>query len=217
MMNPLRRAIYHELSRRPGLTSGELARALRTSRANINWHLEKLVRARLVSRAKVGGRWAFLPANLLSDEELPVFFILANTVTQRVYLAIRQRSGIFQAKLSKTLGLPRQDLSWHLNKLSRAGLISTVQDGRFRRYSASPLFDEMARAHSRGIGRFKGTLLSALKEDSLAPSIVKSLSNSLLIRMASGEGSSVLEVVTDPYGSILKARERAKKLTRKEK
>ena len=217
MMNPLRRAIYSELSRRPGLPSGELARALRTSRANINWHLDKLVRAKLLSKVKVGGRWAYLPTNLLSDEDLPIFYILANPMTRRVYLAVRQRPKVSQSGLSKAVGLSRQDLSWHLGKLSKAALITTVLDGRFRRYSTSPLFDEMAKVHSRRIGRFKGTLITSLKEDSIGPSIIKSLSSSLLVRMSTGEGSSVIEVVTDPYVFLLKAKESAKKLTRKEK
>lgn len=214
MMNPLRRAIYAELSRRPGLPSGELALALRTSRANINWHLDKLVRARLLSKVKVGGRWAFLPTNLLSDEEVPLFLVLGNPLTLKVYLTVRQRPGVSQAELSKAVGLSRQDLSWHLGKLTKARLITTVQDGRFRRYRASPLFDELAKGHSKRIGRFKGLLITALKEDNVAPSIVKSLSSSLLIRVGSGEGSSVLEVVTDPYDSLLKVKERAKKSTR---
>jgi|GEM_PF-6993782 len=217
MMNPLRRAIFSELSNRPGLPSGELARTLRTSRANINWHLDKLVRARFLSRIKLGGRWAYFPTNLLSDEELPLFSVLGNPVTKMGYLAVCQRPGASQDKLSKALGLSRQDLMWHLGKLSVAGLITTVLDGRFRRYSPSSLFDERAREHAKRIGRFKGALLSALKEDGTSPSIIKSLSSSLLLRMASGEGSCVLEVVTDPYYYILKPRESAKKLTRQEK
>jgi len=216
-MNPQRRAIFTELSRRPGLPSGELARALKTSRANINWHLDKLVRAHFVSKVKVGGRWAYLPANLLSDEELPLFLVLGNAITHKVYLSVRQRPGVSQAALSKAVGLSRQDLSWHLGKLSKARLTTMVLDGRFRRYRASPLFDEMAQGPSKRGGRFRGMLITALKEDNVAPSIVKSLSSSLLIRIGSGEGSTVIEVVTDPYGSLLKPKERAKKLTIKEK
>jgi DNA-binding transcriptional ArsR family regulator len=217
MMNPIRRAIFTELCRRPGLPSGDLARALMSSRANINWHLDKLVRGRFISKIKIGGRWAYLPTNFLSDEELPLFIVLGNTTTCKIYQAIRQRPGISQAMLSKTVGLPRQDLSWHLGKLSKNNLITTVLDGRFRRYRASPLFDERAQGHTRRIGRFKGSLISAFKEDSITPSIIKALSNSLLFRISSGEGSSVLEVVTDPYNYLLKAKESAKKITRKEK
>jgi DNA-binding transcriptional ArsR family regulator len=217
LMNPLRRAIFTQLSRRPGLPSGEIARNLRASRANINWHLDKLVRAHLLSKVRVGGRWAYLPANLLSEEEVPLFLVLGNAMTHMVYLTVRQRPGVSQDGLSKAVGLSRQDLSWHLGKLARARLITTVQDGRFRRYRPSPLFDELAQGHSKRVSRFKGMLITALKEDNVAPSIVKSLSSSLLIRIGSGEGSSVLEVVTDPYVSLLKAKERAKKLTRNEK
>jgi DNA-binding transcriptional ArsR family regulator len=217
LMNPLRRAIYSELSRRPGLSSGELARALKTSRANINWHLDRLVRARLLSKFKFGGRWAYQPANLLSDEELSMFCVLNDTMTRKVYIAIRKRPRVSHSELSKALGLSRQDLSWHLGKLIRASLITTVLDGRFRRYTISPLFDELASIHSRHIGRFKGSLMASFKEDNLDPSIIKSLSNSLLVRMNYGEGTCVLDVLTDPYGALLKPKERANKLTRKEK
>jgi len=216
-MNPLRRAIFTELSRRPGHPSGELARALKTSRANINWHLDKLIRAHFVSKVKFGGRWAYLPINLLSDEDVPLFLVLANALTQKVYLSIRQRPGVSQATLSKAVGLSRQDLSWHLGKLDRARLTTMVLDGRFRRYKASPLFDEMAQGHTKRVGRFRGMLITVLKEDNVTPSIVKSLSSSLLIRISSGEGSTVIEVFTDPYGILLTPKTRAKKLTRTEK
>lgn len=217
MMNPLRRAIFAELCRNPCLPSGELAQSLKTSRANINWHLDKLVQGHFISKIKVGGRWAYQPINFLSDEELPQFHVLAKALTRKVFRAVRQRPGITQAKLSKAVGLSRQDLAWHLGKLSKASLIKTVLDGRFRRYKASTLLDELAQVHSKRIGRFKRSLIVAFRDDNTDPTIVKSLSSSLLIRISCGEGSCVIDVVTDPYHHILSTQERAKKLTRKEK
>jgi DNA-binding MarR family transcriptional regulator len=216
-MNPARRAIYTELCRRPCLSSGELARALGTSRANATWHLNKMVKAGLLAKARNGGMWGYLATDHISDEEIPLFSVLGNPMTRSLYLKIRERPGATQVALSKALSLQRQDLSWHLEKLARVGLVGTVRDGRFKRYRATQLFNEMARAHSGRLGHFKGALMKALREDNTSPSIVKALSSSLLVRMSTGEGTTILEVMTDPYGQVLKAHEKAKNMTRKAK
>jgi DNA-binding MarR family transcriptional regulator len=217
MMNPARRAIYTELCRRPCLSSGELARTLGTSRANATWHLNKMVKAGLLAKARNGGKWGYLATNHISDEEKPLFSVLGNPVARRLYLKIKERPGATQVALSKALALQRQDLSWHLEKLERVGLVGTIRDGRFKRYRATPLFNDMAKAHSSRLGHFKGALMKALREDNTSPSIVKALSRSLLVRMSTGEGTSILEVMTDPYEQVLKGPEKAKNVTRKAK
>lgn len=217
MMSKARRAMFSELCRRPCQTSGELARALGTSRANAVWHLSKLIGVGLVTRARLGGRWAYRAAGHLTDEEARLFSALSNPATLRTFHKVKERPGATQAGLSKAIGVPRQALSWHLEKLERAGLIVPLRDGRSIRYKATRLFDQLARARQGSLGRFKASLMKALKEDNVEPSIVKALSGSLLVRMAAGEGTTVMEVVTDPFGQLPNAREKAKNLTRNAK
>jgi len=217
MMSKARRAMFSELCRRPCQTSGELARALGTSRANAVWHLNKLIGAGLVTRSRLGGRWAYRATGHLTDEEAKIFSALSDPTTLRAFLKIRERPGTTLVGLSSATGVPRQALSWHLRKLERAGLIVPLRDGRSKRYRSTPLYDQLARARQGGLGRFKASLMTALRADNVEPSIVKALSGSLLVRIASGEGTSVMEVVTDPFGQLSKPREKAKYMTRKAK
>lgn len=217
MMNKARRAIFSELCCRPCQTSGELARSLGSSRANAVWHLSKLIGAGLVTRSRRGGRWAYHATGHLTDEEARLFSALSDPTTLRTFLKVRERPGATQVGLSKAIGVPRQALSWHLEKLERAGLVVPLRDGRSKRYRSTRLYDQLARARQGGLGRFKASLMKALKEDNVKPSIVKALSGSLLIRMAAGEGTTVMEVMTDPFGQLSKPREKAKNLTRNAK
>jgi predicted transcriptional regulator len=203
MMNPVRRRIFSELCRRPCLSINDLAKAIGTSRANANWHIERMVSANLLSRRKVGRRWVVYPYNMLEDEDIPIMTLMSRPEVSRIYRKVRQETDLSQGELSKALGVPRQLLAWHLSNLVKVGLIETVQDGRFRRYRATSLFDDRAKKQARKARSFRSELIKNLKKDGAMPVVVKNLARAILIRLGSGKGSSVLEVVTDPYRTAL--------------
>jgi DNA-binding transcriptional ArsR family regulator len=203
MMNPVRRDIYSQLCRRPCVSISDLARSLSTSRANASWHIDRMVDANLVQRRKVGKRWVHFPSDFLEEEDFPVLSILASPITRRVYKRIRDEPDISQGELCKVIRTSRQRLAWHLSNLVRTGLVELVQDGRFRRYRATPLFDDRAKRHGKRARTFKPLLMKALKKDGTSPQLVKSLARTLLIKLRSGKGTSVLEVIIDPYRAVL--------------
>ena len=204
MMNPVRRRIFSELCRRPCISINDLAKAIGTSRANANWHIERMESANLVNRRKVGRRWVVYPSNMLEDEDIPIMTLMSNPEVPRIFRTVRHEPDLSQGELSKALGIPRQLLAWHLNNLAKVGLIETVKDGRYRRYRATTLFDDRAKAQARKSRPFRSELIKKLKRDGSMPTVVKNLASSILIRLGSGKGGSVLEVVTDPYRTVLR-------------
>jgi len=203
MMNPVRRKIFSEMCRRPCISINDLARAIGTSRANANWHIERLVSANLLSKRKVGKRWVVYPSNLLEDEDIPILSLMSRSGMSRIFIHIRREPDLSQGELSKALRMPRQLLAWHLADLVKVGLVETVKDGRYRRYRTTSLFDERAKRHGRKAKAFRSELMKNLRKDGARPVVVKSLARAILIRLRSGKGTSVLEVVTDPYQVVL--------------
>lgn len=203
LMNPVRRGLFALLCKRPCMTVAEIARALRTSRANTGWHIEKLIEAGIVSKRKFGGSWVFYPAHFLEHDDIPILSLLSDPFTMSVYKCVQAGPGITQAELGKALRTSRQALAWHISKLIRAGLIIMVRDGRFRRYKPTLLLETRARRHARRTAAFKGTLLRILKEDGTDPTIVKSLTRSLIVKLSSSRPPSMLEVELDPFAALL--------------
>lgn len=208
LMSKSRRAIFAELCRHPCIPSGELAKNIGLSRSNVEWHLDKMLAAGLITRTHLGGCVAYHVAGQIADDEVWAFTVLGNPVDRKIYLKVRERPGINQTTLSKAAGIQRQMLIWHLERLVRSGLIQKIQDGRLRLYRASPLLEDMYRHHAARTTRFKASLMRTLRSDHLEPSIVKVMGKSLLVRLSVGEKKAIMEVVTDPYAPYVKARKR---------
>ena len=203
MMNPVRRRIFAELCRRPCIPINDLATAIGTSRTNAKWHIERMVSANLLSKRKVGRHWVIFPSNMLEDEDIPIMALMSRSVVSRIFRYVQREPDLSQGELSRALGIPRQLLAWHLGNLLKVGLVETLQDGRFRRYRATSLFDDRAKRHVRKAKAFRSELMKNLRKDGTRPTVVKSMVRAILIRLGSGKGSSVLEVVTDPFRAVL--------------
>lgn len=57
--------------------------------------------------------------------------VLLNERRRRVFLAVLDRPGIHLRELARSLGIPLQSLSWHVEILRRSGLIQSLRVGKF--------------------------------------------------------------------------------------
>lgn len=204
MMNPTRRKILTCLCKNPCQTVADVARALRTSRANTNWHLEKMVTATFLTKKRFGGGWVLYPSHFIEDDDVPVLSHLADPFTVKVFQGVKDQPDTNQGDLGKALKVSRQALAWHISKLLHTGLIETMLDGRYKRYRATSYLDTRARKHQKRMAAFKGLLLRLLRKDGTDPVIVKSLARTLVVKLKAGKSSSVLEVDMDPFHHFLK-------------
>ena len=98
-----------------------------------------------VPRVNVEGIMAF-PAfsmfNLRSQNEASA--ILNQSTRMSIYSFVENNSGLHFRALSKELNLPFGVLQYHLGLLVSKGLLSTYQDGRYKRYFKSKSFSETA-------------------------------------------------------------------------
>lgn len=67
-----------------------------------------------------------------------VFESLSSGIRLDVFrLLIKQGlNGMVAGEISSTLGIPANNLSFHLKAMVHAGMVSVVQEGRFQRYRA---------------------------------------------------------------------------------
>lgn len=70
---------------------------------------------------------------------IEMFVSLSSEVRLDVYrLLVRQGpEGMVAGEIAATLDLPPTNLSFHLKTLTRAGLLSVTQEGRYQRYRAN--------------------------------------------------------------------------------
>lgn len=80
------------------------------------------------------------------DIATTVFESLASGIRLEAFrLLVKQgTAGMVAGEIAATLGLPPNNLSFHLKGLAQAGLVSVTQEGRFQRYRANlPLMLEL--------------------------------------------------------------------------
>ena len=65
------------------------------------------------------------------DPRPPGVSVLLNERRRRVFLTVLDRPGIHLRELSRSLDVPLQSLSWHVEILKRAGLVHSLRIGKF--------------------------------------------------------------------------------------
>jgi DNA-binding transcriptional ArsR family regulator len=81
--------------------------------------------------------------DLASDEHLvTVLEALGDTTRLRILETAIARGDVACSELDKMLGLAKSTISYHTKILSAAGLIHTVREGRFFRYTPTTLATE---------------------------------------------------------------------------
>lgn len=133
-----RRRIHALLAERPGITAVEIARSLDVPRAAVLHHLSMLEGHRFVVARRVGwARQYFLPEGAPSAEALVVHKVLADPTRRDIALRVRSMPFATQPSLIAQTGLSQRLVSYHLERLCEAGLVS-AREGRPRVYTATP-------------------------------------------------------------------------------
>ncbi len=120
---PTRMQILRHLETVPGLHERAIARAV-GNRSTVRYHLRVLERSgAIVSHETDGYRRYFLPNQ---DPQEPA----RQTTQQMVVGQIEECPGTNQTEVAKALGLSRQVVSYHVNNLAEAGVLSVEESGR---------------------------------------------------------------------------------------
>lgn len=197
LANARRRQLFRYLCLRPCARVGEIGRVVGMSHATVRWHERVLFETGYV---ELDGARAF-PRGLVDPEDADLFALLATPGRSAVLLACFTEPGVPLLELAAAVGLTRQSASKVASELSDAGLVTLVEDGRFRRHYPTDLLARKREANRPRAKAFADALLRRLGEEGLSPEFLRSDEGVVLVRFGSASKRVVLDLPVDPYAS----------------
>ena len=202
LMNRNRRRVFEFVAWHPCATASEVAQALAVSDPTAAWHLAKLAEAEYVQEARRGRRRVFHATALgLTEPEVEGFAALGEPGASRTLRHVLATPGLTAGELAAKAKRPSARRPLHA--LLAAGLVVTVQDGRYRRYYPGAVVSAIERAAPRRLRDFRRRLLRKLQRDRLAPEVRLAPDDVAEIDVRFGEERATLRL---PVGSLLVGR-----------
>lgn len=202
-MNKNRQEIFQYLCLHPCGYTSMMSRATKLSLHTINWHLRRLLDAGYISKAERGKRTVFYPKELVSLQDIPIFELLNTDKAKSIYILIAENSGISQGEICNMLGLKHQAVIWYSKKLESLKLISSLEDGKYRRYYPTELLHKKKDESSMRMKLFREWLVNKFKRENLSPTILRTTEDKFVVRIQRGGTKAVLTLHTNPFVTIL--------------
>ncbi len=203
IMNENRQQILQYLSKHPCSYLNRISKDLGLSFHTAKWHLRKIIERGYVANQRMGKRMVFYPKDMIAVEDIPIFELLNTPKAKSIYLKIIEQEGISQKEICKELGMKHQAVIWYTSKLEDTGLISSLEDGKFKRYYPTDLLSRWTDINNKRLRRYKDSILKRLEEDRLKPVVLRSTEEKLVVRISTGSKRSVLILWTDPVNTVL--------------
>jgi DNA-binding MarR family transcriptional regulator len=202
LMNPNRQQIYQFLIFHPCSSVRKVAGELKISPPTVKWHLDKLVGGGYVSSSLVSNKKVFYPTMMVSEGDM--VDILEAVNRDRIgltFLSIIENQGMTQRDIAKVLGTSTQSVRSYISTLERLDLITTIVDGRHRRYFPSDKLKRLEKTMRKRIRNFRRFLLKKLEEDRLNPSIDLSIRREAEITIRISKRRESIKIPEEPFTS----------------
>ena len=197
LANARRRQLFRFLCLRPCARVGDIAESLSISHATVRWHERDLLENRYLD---LDGLWIY-PHGLIDPEDAGMFHLLAAPGRGELLAVCVVNPGLTLLELAKHLGRTRQSASKIAAELADTGLVSLVEDGRFRRHYATDLLARKRESNGSRAKAFGELVVRRLAEDGLGPQVLRSDRATLLVRFGTASRHVVLDVPLDPYAT----------------
>jgi DNA-binding transcriptional ArsR family regulator len=202
-MNANRREIFQYLCIHPCSYSSMISRATSLSLHTVNWHLRRLLESEYVSKFLSGKKTVFYPTEMISLSDIPILELLNTEKARAIYIQIAQNNGIFQKELCGILQLNHQAVIWYTKKLELLGLITSLEDGKYKRYYPTQLLKTKKNENEKRMKQFQERLQDKFQRENLHPSVIRSTNDKLVVRISQGSTKAVLTLSTNPFVSVL--------------
>lgn len=201
LANARRRQVFRYLCARPCARVGEIGRTLGLSHATVRWHERVLLERGYLD---TDGTHAF-PRGLIDPDDAVLFGTLATPGRSPVLFACFQEPGISLLELAAAVDLTRQSASKITSELSDLGLLTLVEDGRFRRHYPTEVLGKKREANRPRAKAFAEALVRRLDEEGLAPELLRADGGVVLVRFGPASKHVAFDVPVDPYVSAWKS------------
>ncbi len=203
LMNPVRRELFRYLCEFPCNHLSGISRGLGITPPTTTWHLKKLIDRDLIASKKLNGKTIFFPSNMIEEDDIRILSLINDEKVKQIFLTIRENPGMTQKDISLNLKLQHQSVLWYTLKLEKVELISTIEDGKFKRYYPTNLLSELRDSHLSKLRAFREWLIKALKYDGIDPEVIRTTDKFILIRITTGREKTTLELSTNPFSTVL--------------
>lgn len=202
LANARRRQVYRYTCLRPCARVGEIGRALSMSQATVRWHERNLLENGYLEME--GAR--MFPEGLIDPGDASLFALLAAPGRDGVLAAAVEDPGLALQDLASRVGMTRQSASKSATELAEFGLVTLVEDGRFRRVYATDFLARKRDANRPRADAFVDRLLRRLGDDGLSPELLRRDEGVVLVRLGAGPRRVALDVPVDPYRTAWQSR-----------
>ncbi len=129
--NENRLNILKQILNNPGIHQNELMRNCNLQKGQLQWHLDVLLKHRIIKKEKYGQYTIYFPITS-SIESIDAFKNLPtkSETTTKILKLIKNYPGISSSEISKKINLARNTVKYHIDKLSEDNLISLKEKGR---------------------------------------------------------------------------------------
>jgi len=129
-----RMEIYNFVKNNPGIHFRGTCNSLGLSIGVVQYHLNLLVSAGLLSAYKDGRCKRFFETKIFTDTDMKTISLLRHNTTRKILTDLLQSDSVFHRDLSRMLGITSQALTWQMNRLRKAGLVEAVKEGMSVKY-----------------------------------------------------------------------------------
>lgn len=132
-----RAEILRCVQRFPGVHLRSVERRTRLPLGQVLYHLDRLERMGLVVSMRDAGFRRYFVASEVSRGEKPVLMALRHAVPRRILIALLERGPLAHKDLQSIVGTAGSTLTFHLQRLSEAGVLDRVREGLGTRYQVA--------------------------------------------------------------------------------
>jgi len=202
LTNPKRRGIFEYLCSHPCISTAEICRRVGLSQSSARWHLDKLMEEGYVANQRLSKRRVYYPRGLIDGSDTALLQTLSLEKHKKAYLHILSNGGSTQREAAQCLGLSRQSLIRIAERLENLNLITTVQDGKFKRYYPTTLLSEKREKNHTRIKVFQKEFISKLEEEGISKEVLRKTGEEMVIALHVGPRREILRIRTDPFVAL---------------
>lgn len=134
---PLRRRIYEAIRERPGIHLRALAELTETALSTLEYHCYQLVKTGQLTTREDGGFKCFYPAEGMGRRDKDLLYLLRQEAPRRICAHLVLHPDSTPKDLKEALGFKGATLSFHLNKLRAAEMVTETPAGRTKLLSVA--------------------------------------------------------------------------------
>jgi predicted transcriptional regulator len=129
-----RTQIFEFIRTHPGSHLREIKRELNLSMGVIQYHLYGLEREQEIISRRRGLHKRFYATHVFGERQLEILDVLSQETERDILLFLIQNPNATQKELTEYVKISAASISWHIRRLSDAGLVDSKHDGLNVRY-----------------------------------------------------------------------------------